>query len=173
MLFVSCQFFHVKPTDKVQSTSPNSNFVFDQNIYQQKISIHIMNADEKTMTFDGAIKRSNLNLSLYAYTAVGFRIFTLNDRDGQIKFESHVSQIEDKKEFILKLYPVIKKIFMLKLSDKDFINRKFSYQLEEPIGNVEVQLKNRDLTLGAETRVNLITVTKEKYFEFKIINLEN
>lgn len=176
MKYLVCVFFFALwilscQTKQLMESQPvlekENQLVFSENKYLQKISIYLKNEDNKKISFDGAIKKTNQTLSLYAFTSAGFRIFTLNDNNGKVEFYDHLNQFTDKKEFILKLYPVIKKIFTLKKTDQEFLNKSFFYELEKPIGLVEVALQSQNK--GNE--INLIKVIKDKYFEFIIENL--
>lgn len=156
LLLSSCQ---TMPT--ASGIPEDKDLAFPREIYKQKITILIKKEDKK-MSFDGAIKKNSEVFSLFAFSSMGIRIFTLKDDYKNIEFVSHVQALEDKKEFILKLYPVIKKIFTLKTTDADFQKRQFIYQLEHPIGDVEVKINEK---------ASEISVRKDKYFEFNIENL--
>lgn len=156
LLLSSCQ---TMPT--TSGIPDDKDLAFPREVYKQKITILIKKEDKK-MSFDGAIKKNSEVFSLFAFSSMGIRIFTLKDDYKNIEFVSHVQALEDKKEFILKLYPVIKKIFTLKTTDADFQKRQFVYQLEQPIGDVEVKINEK---------ATEISVSKDKYFEFNIENL--
>lgn len=169
-LFFSCQHEVVTSDQNGESIQNAKIYVFSQEIYQQKITVNILSqANKQKMTFDGALKKSSSQLSLYAFGPFGTTLFTLKDSNGHIDYVANVKELKDKREFILKLYPAIKKIFLLKTTDPDFINKNFKIQLEDPLASVNVVLsktnsKNNDL-------VDLISVQKENYFEFIIENI--
>ena len=155
----SCQSLPVS-----SGLSEDVPLVYPQEIYRQEISVWIKKDDQK-MSFSGALKKNPKSFSLFAFTSLGLRIFTLkDDNNGRIEFVSHVAALDDKKDFILKLYPVIKKIFTLRLNDPNYIKRKFDYKIENPIGQVEVEIDS--------TGSNILVI-KPNYFEFKMKNLDD
>ena len=168
----SCQHEIITADNGGKSHESVKDQVFNQEIYQQKITVHIFSgAHAQKMTFDGALKKSDFQLSLYAFGPFGTTLFKLQDSSGHIEYTANVKELKDKREFILKLYPAIKKIFLLKTADAEFISKKFKMQLEEPLSIVNVTLskinsKNKDL-------VDLISVQKENYFEFIIENIND
>lgn len=175
----SCQNLPKADVPLSESQKQNDHLLFPLEVYKQKISITTYaqsteekkaqkvdqkqdpKAEEKIFSFDGALKKNADTFSLYAFGPMGSTLFVLkDDLKGNIDIDVKVNELKDKKEFILKLYPAIKKAFLLEKNSVEAQRGFFKQTLENPIGEIDIALEK-----------NKVSFLKQGYFKFTVINL--
>lgn len=160
-LFVSC-------AHELNVVTSEGDSVFPDGVYKQNINVkYKKNELFETNSFKGVLKKEKLDLRLYCYVGFGITLFKINDLENKpLQFLSEQSEIENNKDFFLKIYPLIKEIIYMKRSDKRFKDKIFRFQIKPDDFWVDVKI---DVDPKNDFPQKII-IENSKYFLFEIVN---
>ena len=136
LFLVGCQHAAVQKSSQVDLLFPNGS-------YQQDVAVHILaKGHEKDFDFNCIVQKNPDSLHLVGYNSFGMSLFKIKEADGEIKMESSISQINEKKEFFLKVFALVKTLINIKKDDPRVL--KDSLQVDFQNIQSNVHFKNFD-----------------------------
>lgn len=113
-----------------------ANDLFPTGVYHQNIQVtYLLEGKKQSASFQAILKKTESEFSMYAFVGFGMSLFKIRELQNKpLQFETSEPRILEKKEFFLKIFPLIKKIFALQkkdITDKN-LPLKF-YQEDVPI----------------------------------------
>ena len=107
--------FIVSCTNKPLRSDLPTEDLFPDGVYQQNIFISfVIEKVAKSFSISGVLKKNKNQYTIYSYNGFGVTLFKLQDSgEGPPIFKTSISEIEENKDFFLKMYPQIKKILKL------------------------------------------------------------
>lgn len=100
---------------------PTSGPLFPDGTYKQdvEVKLNVPNNDSNSdFSFQAAIKKQPQNFVMLSYNNLGFSLFRIEDAPPQpLQWSCEIEMLNKNKDFFLKIYPQIKKIFSLNGSD--------------------------------------------------------
>lgn len=159
LVMASCQTV-TKRSDIILPAEAELLFPFAT--YQQKIKV---TRSDQENTFDGVLVSLKDSMGVYAFGPLGAKVFTLKEKykTNEISFETPMEIIADKKDFIYKLYPAIKRIFLIKKSEYEK-SSEFDMKLEFPLSTVHIKINHKDKNQYE------VSIKKEGHFTFIVTN---
>lgn len=106
-----------------------SDFLFPTGSYQQDVTVKILaKGHEKNFDFNCIVQKNTDSLYLVGYNSFGMSLFKIKEANGEIKMESNISQINEKKEFFLKVFDLVKTLLNVRRDDPRL--KDDSYQVD-------------------------------------------
>lgn len=131
---ISCASSPMAPQVK-----PAKGPLFPNGIHKHEVYIKL-NIPEKNIhdsfNFNAAIKKQDQNLSLLAYSHLGVSLFQIEDQTSlPLQWKSDLEVINKNKDFFLKIYPNLKRIFLL--SGQELLSDHNTFYWQNPEFKIE------------------------------------
>lgn len=134
-----------------------SNSLFEDGVTKQSLSIAF---EKENFNFNGVLKKAADEINIYAYVGPGISLFKIKDRVGQpLVFTPLEARIEKKKEFFIKIYPVLKQVLLLRKDDTRWEDKKMF--LKVPNFEHKIQVSYLE---------NTVTIEDKDHFHLEITN---
>ena len=156
---------------QVQNRPVASTTLFPNGNYQQDVVVHVLTkGHEKDFDFSALVQKNPESFHLVGYNSFGISLFKIKEENGKITIESSISEINNKKEFFLKVFSLVKTINNVPKDDPRIKNDSLKVEFQSTVTNIHFQ--NFD-SAGVPLKIQIeaadlmqISVVTTKY-EFK------
>jgi hypothetical protein len=116
VLFLFLAMGCVHKVAQVRSLSEND--LFPNGNYQQDVIVHVLaEGHRKDFDFNCLVQKNSDSFYLVGYNSFGVSLFKIKEADGKIHMESSISEINNKKDFFLKMFSMVKTLIHIKSGD--------------------------------------------------------
>ena len=134
LFLTGCQHPSIQKSTQTDLLFPNGN-------YQQDVVVRVLaKGHEKDFDFNCLVQKNPDSLHLVGYNSFGMSLFKIKEANGEIKMESSISQINEKKDFFLKVFSLVKTLINIKKDDPKVKNDS----LEVDFQNIKSQVHFKD-----------------------------
>lgn len=111
-LLVSCQ------TRKMSEQGGASALVFPHGRYNQDVMVDVKaKGHENNFDFSCIIKKNSEEFFFVGYNSFGISLFKIKETKAGVEMESSIKQINERKEFFLKVFALVKSLLSMEKND--------------------------------------------------------
>jgi hypothetical protein len=130
ILVAGCVSKPVKPVE--------SAYLFPDGTYQQDVVVHVIApGHESNFDFNCAVKKSPDQWLFVGYNSFGISLFKIRESNGDIQMESSIKQINEKKDFFLKVFELVKSLVNIQKTDDRLKQKSFTVDFQDIKSTVE------------------------------------
>jgi hypothetical protein len=146
-LFVFLVFLGGCATQKIKPLETDLS-LFPNGTYEQTVEVVVSaKGHERNFDFNGVVQKSPEQFMLVGYNGFGFSLFKIREflsaeneiNLGKVTFETSIKQIEEHKDFFLKVFSMVKTILDLEKNDRRIQNNIFETYFEKVKSQVQFQ----------------------------------
>lgn len=119
-------------SQQIGSGGTSSKLLFPDGNYQQEVEVQVMaKGHQDQFDFNCVVQKKPESMLLLGYNSFGISLFKIKETGGKIEMESSIRRIQEKKDFFLKVFALVKTLFNVEKNDPRIQNGTLDVGFED------------------------------------------